>query len=66
MANTPKWFSNLLGWLLEKARQVIGNLPIKNKPSRVKKLDIQTVAIGLKAYATVVIPALNEQSVSLK
>ena len=60
MAIPPKWLSNVLGWLVVKARQVMGTLPIKNKPTRVKTLDIQPFAIGLKAYATVVIPALNE------
>ena len=60
MANPPKWLSSLLRWLVVKARQVIGNLPNEHQPTDAQTLIFQPVVISLKAYATVVIPALNE------
>ena len=60
MANPPKWLSSLLRWLVVKARQIIGNLPIEHQSTSAQTLILQPVAISLKAYATVVIPALNE------
>jgi len=60
MANLPKWLSRLLRWLLVKARQLTGNLQLEDQRNTTQTLILKPVAIDLKAYATVVIPALNE------
>jgi glucosyl-3-phosphoglycerate synthase len=60
MTNPLKRLSSLLRSLVVRARQVIGNLPIDHQSSTTPTLVPQPFVIGLKAYATVVIPALNE------
>jgi glucosyl-3-phosphoglycerate synthase len=61
MVNLPKWFYSLLQWVVEKAHLVIDSLTlVRQQPTKVQTLIFQPVAIDLKAYATVVISALNE------
>lgn len=60
MANPAQWFSSVLLWLMAKAQQLIGIVPAAQKPTATQTLGIQPVAIDSMAYATVVIPALNE------
>ena len=60
MANPPHWFSSVLRWLIAKAQQLMGTAPAAQNPATTKTIGIQPAAIDSKAYATVVIPALNE------
>lgn len=64
MANRPQWFFNALRWLTAKAQQwmgiTMGIAPVAQTPTTMQKFSIQPIAIDFKAYATVVIPALNE------
>jgi phosphoserine phosphatase len=60
MENLPKWLSSLLQWVVEKAHQFIEKLTVARQPTRTQTIILEPVAICLKAYATVVIPALNE------
>src|SRR3989338_4858448 len=60
MTNPPSWPSSLLRWLIAKAKQLIGaESPMPESPAA-PALGVQPVALVSKAYATVVIPALNE------
>lgn len=61
MANPPQWFSTLLRWLISKAQRLIGIASEMPKSPVAPVVIIQPVAIDSKAYATVVIPALNEE-----
>lgn len=60
MANPPHWFSSVLRWLIAKTQQLMGTAPAAQNPATTKTIGIQPAAIDSKAYATVVIPALNE------
>jgi glycosyltransferase involved in cell wall biosynthesis len=60
MTNSFKWLSSILRWAAEKARLFIGNFSSEHQSNTTETLIFQPVAISLKAYATVVIPALNE------
>ncbi len=60
MTNSFKWLSSILRWVAEKARLFIGNFSSEHQSNTTETLIFQPVAISLKAYATVVIPALNE------
>ncbi len=55
MANPPQWFFNALRRLIAKVTQLISAEPVVQKSTTTLALGIQP-----KAYATVVIPALNE------
>lgn len=60
MMKPPPWLPNLLGWLTFKARQFFGGeLKLRKFPTKPCH-NVQTIALPSKAYATVVIPALNE------
>lgn len=60
MTNPPAWLSNLLRWLIFKAQQLIGGESTRRKSPVNPCVSVQTIALPSKAYATVVIPALNE------
>lgn len=60
MTNSFKWLSSILRWVAEKARLFIGNFSSEHQSNTTETLIFQPVVISLKAYATVVIPALNE------
>lgn len=60
MTNPPMWLSNLLRWLIVKAQRVIGTASEMQETPAKLELAIQFVTFDSKAYATVVIPALNE------
>lgn len=60
MTNSFKWLSSILRWVAEKVRLFIGNFSSEHQSNTTETLIFQPVAISLKAYATVVIPALNE------
>lgn len=60
MTNPPSWPSSLLRWLIAKVQQLIGaESPMPESPAAPAR-SVQPVALVSKAYATVVIPALNE------
>lgn len=60
MTNPPLWLSSLLRWLIAKARQLVRSQPPASESPTAPTLSVQPVALVSKAYATVVIPALNE------
>ncbi|MBL8511180.1 MAG: glycosyltransferase [Betaproteobacteria bacterium] len=61
MANSPSWLSSLFHWFSSKARRWMGTAFKEQPPTTVTTPNIQPIALDAKAYATVVIPALNEE-----
>jgi glucosyl-3-phosphoglycerate synthase len=60
MKNPPRWLSDLLHWLSTKARNLLASSPGPNPASEVAASIPPPLKIPARAYATVVIPALNE------
>lgn len=60
MKNLPSWFSDILHWLMLKAREYHLVEPAAQTLTTPLALDVQFIAIDAREYATVVIPALNE------
>lgn len=57
-----RWLSRLLQWLVARSRQLLGPLrPTRRPVSDLPLLERQTRALPLRACATVIIPALNEE-----
>lgn len=60
MKNRLTWLFSLSRWLAFRARQLFGGESERRKSFANPGVKVQTVALPYKAYATVVIPALNE------
>jgi glucosyl-3-phosphoglycerate synthase len=60
MKNLPSWFSDILHWLMLKAREYHLVEPAAQTPTMPLAIGVQFIAIDAREYATVVIPALNE------